>query len=699
MGCDRLQGMNEEEAIKRRFELVVGKLNERMRLVAASEAVAMGWGWIPTVSRATGISRKDIWGIHAGGYRKSAIGILIILILICSNSILAPITPTLAAGVSPTATRVYGQSGSFTSNTANNGGVSANSLSGSGRIAVDSSGNLYVADTGNNRVLFFLSGSTTATRVYGQAGSFTSNTVNNGGVSAKSLNQPWGVTLDSSGNLYVADTGNNRVLYFPTGSTTATRVYGQSGSFTSNTVNNGGVSAKSLSQPSDVTLDSSGNLYVADADNNRVLYFPTGSTTATRVYGQFGRFTSNFGSVSANGLNQPWGVTLDSSDNLYVADADNNRILYFPTGSTTATRIYGQSGSFTSNTANNGGVSAKSLNQPLDVTLDSSGNLYAADAGNNRVLYFPASSTTATRIYGQSGSFTSNTANNGGISANSLSTPEGVTIDSNGNISIADTKNNRVLAFQTALKVTIQPPGSISVGAPFSIAASLVDVGSNGVFTDFTATVSVAIKSGSGTAGATLSGTTSVAAVNGVATFSNLSIDKSGTSYILTTGSPGVKSADTNTFAIGGSLLFTPLTNPSFSFTLNGTTGTVISQHTFRVSDMTQSGTGWLITITSTQFTATGGKTLSTSSTSITQVSSACTQGQTCTLPTNTVSGYPITVPAGTTAPAAITYFGAAVGTGTGDVTLTVTFSLRVPPGTAAGTYTSTFTETLVKGQ
>ena len=150
-----------------------------------------------------------------------------------------------------------------------------------------------MADTGNNRVLFYPSGSTAATRVYGQSGSFATNLLNNGGVGASSLNDPVGVVLDSSGNLYVVDDGNSRVLFYPAGSTTATRVYGQNGSFTTNQENNGGVSANSLRLPAGVALDSSGGLYVADWGNNRVLFYPAGSTTATRVYGQGGSFTTN----------------------------------------------------------------------------------------------------------------------------------------------------------------------------------------------------------------------------------------------------------------------------------------------------------------------------------------------------------------------------------------------------------------------
>ncbi|HOW83526.1 MAG TPA: hypothetical protein PK573_13265, partial [Spirochaetota bacterium] len=80
----------------------------------------------------------------------------------------------------------------------------------------------------------------------------------------------------------------------------------------------------------------------------------------------------------------------------------------------TATRVYGQGGSFTSGTANNGGISADSLSRPGCVVADSDG-VYVADINNHRVLYFEGSSTTATRVYGQGGSFTSGTDNNGGI--------------------------------------------------------------------------------------------------------------------------------------------------------------------------------------------------------------------------------------------------------------------------------------------
>jgi len=389
---------------------------------------------------------------------RFAVALLIVgLSAVLAQAVLPPAPPPTTADV------VYGQLGSFTTNTNNNGGISANSLSSPIGSALDSSGNLYVADAGNNRVLFYPSGSTTATRVYGQGGSFTTNTENKGGISANSLYLPEAFALDSNGNLYVADYGNNRVLFYPSGSTTATRVYGQGGSFTTDTANNGGISASSLDLPSAVALDSNNNLYVADEGNSRVLFYPSGSTTATRVYGQGGSFTTNTqneGGISANSLYLPNGVALDSSGNLYVADTFNNRVLFYPSGSTTATRVYGQGGSFTTNNGNEGGISANSLNDPNGLALDRGGDLYVADFNNNRVLFYFSGSATAALVYGQLGSFTTNTVNKGGISANSLDGPAGIALDSSGNLYVADVTNNRVLLYPPTTSPGIYGPAN-----------------------------------------------------------------------------------------------------------------------------------------------------------------------------------------------------------------------------------------------
>jgi hypothetical protein len=142
------------------------------------------------------------------------------------------------------------------------------------------------------------------------------------------------------------------------GDTVADRVFGQGGSFTSNTCNLGGVSASSLCRPIGV-FDAAGNLYVADENNHRVLEYDTPLTTDTvadRVFGQGGSFTTGTCGISASGLCNPSGVAVDAAGNLYVADANNSRVLEYnsPLTSQVANRVFGQGGSFTSGTCNLG---------------------------------------------------------------------------------------------------------------------------------------------------------------------------------------------------------------------------------------------------------------------------------------------------------------------------------------------------------
>jgi hypothetical protein len=147
-----------------------------------------------------------------------------------------------------------------------------------------------------------------------------------------------------------------------------------------------------------------------------------------------------------------------------------------------------------------------------------------------------------------------------------------------------------------------------------------------------------------------------------------------------------------------GSLAFvsTP-PNVNFSATLNGANQTVTANQALDVSDATGSGAGWSITATSTTFT-TGSVTLATNSTTIQSApTTACDSGSGCTLATNSI-GYPYSLPAGSSAPTATKIFNAAANTGQGNQTVSVTWSLAVPATTSPGTYTSTWTLSLVSG-
>jgi sugar lactone lactonase YvrE len=333
----------------------------------------------------------------------------------------------LAADGDTNADRVYGQHDDLSSYTQNYDGVggsglpSADTLNFPVGISLAADGGLYVTDRENHRVLYYASdGDTTADLVYGQFGSFTTNPPNNDGVGGAGLPSAdnigvfaLGVLADESGGLYVSDSSNNRVLFFaPDDDTTADSVYGQLGSFTSGVKNNDGSgqtgtpSAESLNFPRGLALDESGGLYVADRENHRVLYFAAdGDAEADRVYGHGGSFVSGVpndngtgspGDPTADTLFQPPSVAVDQRGGLYVADRDNNRVLYFADdGDTTADWVFGQHGSFTSNVANNDGdggsgdPSAQNLNRPQFVLVAPDGSLYISDTGNNRVLVLP----------------------------------------------------------------------------------------------------------------------------------------------------------------------------------------------------------------------------------------------------------------------------------------------------------------------
>jgi sugar lactone lactonase YvrE len=229
-----------------------------------------------------------------------------------------------------------------------------------------------------------------------------------GAVSAGSLCAPAGVAVDGSGNLYVADTNNNRVLeytnpfaackgVFPCVGGAANEVLGQDGSFTTPDCNNGGVSANSLCDPVGVAVDGSGHLYVVDSNNSRVLEYntPLTNTTADGVFGQDGSFTTaGCNKVSDNSLCYPVGVAVDGSGNLWVADQGNSRVLEYntPLTNTTANTVFGQDGSFTTAGCNHdtsgGNSTAIDLCSPEGVALDGAGNLYVADTENNRALEY-----------------------------------------------------------------------------------------------------------------------------------------------------------------------------------------------------------------------------------------------------------------------------------------------------------------------
>jgi uncharacterized protein (TIGR03437 family) len=227
-------------------------------------------------------------------------------------------------------------------------------------------------------------------------------------VSASSLDQPSGVAIGPDGDVFVADTGNNRVLEFPGGTASnpaAVRVYGQP-SFSSSAPTSP-ASAQTLLAPQGLYVDAGYTLYVADSGNHRVLIFPNtrdaaaAGTPASMVLGQDGFETSASG-VGANRLRNPVDVAMDRTGVVVVADAGNHRVLLFsslfflPLTGAYAALALGQpdlNGSSANWNSADGLATPEGLLAPSGLLVDRQNTVYVADSGNNRVVHFLKSAT------------------------------------------------------------------------------------------------------------------------------------------------------------------------------------------------------------------------------------------------------------------------------------------------------------------
>jgi sugar lactone lactonase YvrE len=403
-----------------------------------------------------------------------------------------------------------------------------------GAVAIDSSNpgmsHVYIVDTPNNRVLGWRTpngaiGHQPADLVIGQPDFFSYDCNQTHESTAQTLCGPSAVAIDKQGNVFVADDSNGRVLEFANpfnllpgqnSNFAATTVFGQGGNFTGNVCTRGlAPSASSLCGPSSLAVDPYNNLFASDVSANRVLEFRPdalggfGSTpTAISVFGQGGSFTTPWcadgqsgrpapspttlnGSCSPPGppyYAQNLGVAADRHGNLYVADAFNNRVLEFTPISPgnfgtvpAANKVFGQGANgtgaeFSTNFCNGSSAvpSATTLCVPAAVTIDLSGNVFVSDIGNNRVLEYDEGGSvslnvTANHVFGQA-DFAGNLCNEGNLlpSATSMCPRTGyagIATQPSGSLYAADSGNNRVLQFNQPVTIsTSLSASSVSFG-------------------------------------------------------------------------------------------------------------------------------------------------------------------------------------------------------------------------------------------
>lgn len=233
-----------------------------------------------------------------------------------------------------------------------------------GGVAVDSSGNLYIADTGNH-VIRMVSTSGTISTI---AGTNTGGYAGDGGpaISAE-LDFPGSVAVDGAGNIYIADSANNVIREIIGGNIS--------------TILGSGVTSTFLSDPETIVLDGKGNLYICEGDGLHVVKFALATATATVIAGNGNLgFSGDFGAATDAEFDDPKSIALDSNGYVYIADTNNNRVRKVsPNDIITTIAGVGISG----HTGDGGPAAKATLSFPHGLAIDASNNVYIADTDNN----------------------------------------------------------------------------------------------------------------------------------------------------------------------------------------------------------------------------------------------------------------------------------------------------------------------------
>lgn len=289
--------------------------------------------------------------------------------------------------------------GNGTSSFSGDGGAATSASLGSATDcgqALDSSGNIYISDTANNRIRKVTAATGIITTI---AGTGTSSFSGDGGLATSAtLSGPEGVGVDSNGNIYIADKFNAaiRKVTVATGIITTVAGIGASGGFSGD----GGLATSAeLATPECVRFDSSDNMYIADYGNWRIRKVTAATGIITTVAGNGTQgYSGDGGAATSASLDTAVSIAADLSGNLYIADWNNNRIRKVAAATGIITTV---AGTGTAGGAGDGGLATSAqLDGPADVAVDSSGNLYIADNGNDRIRKVDASTGIITTVVG-----------------------------------------------------------------------------------------------------------------------------------------------------------------------------------------------------------------------------------------------------------------------------------------------------------
>ncbi len=305
-------------------------------------------------------------------------------------------------------------------------------------VALDAAGNYYIADTNNHVIRKVNASDGKINTIAGTANTPSANpgdaNGDGGPALAATFNRPSAVAVDASGNIFVADTGNNRVRKIDTNGNISTLA---------------GLSSPLLNGPSSVAVFGT-TLYIADPGNHVVRQVPVGGGTVTIFAGTQGTlgFTGDNGTATGARLNRPSGVAVNSDGDVFIADTNNHRIRRVSGGiiGTAVTQGIPRTGF----EGDGGPANTARLNSPSAVAVDSSGNLYIVDKGNNRIRRVTAATNIINTVIGN-GEIGFG-GDGGPATVAKLSLANGVAVNATG-VYVADTGNNRI-------RLAIAPPNS-----------------------------------------------------------------------------------------------------------------------------------------------------------------------------------------------------------------------------------------------